>query len=328
LLRFLGFYEQVTSGFGKYRSSEASQPLSHFNWVSGAFKKAVALRAALLSSIISQKGISEKDEQTTIPVILARDVHLAQTCAMPRILTLKPSGVIAFVAVFGCEAISAQVIDANRPGFSFTTGVVPNGRWQLETGIAYARPGDSGSRTTSAPLAEIRLGVADDIEIFVSSINWLQSESANSESSGLVDAIIGTKIAVGGGEKLRSAVLFQLSAPIGKSDFSSDAWDPSAAYVWAYDSHIPLAGTVKVSYFGDRFQLDNGLQLPFAISDRQSAFVEWEANLPEGGSDSHWLNGGFLWLLDDRRQIDFEAGAGLNKAAGDYRLSAGFSVLF
>ena len=32
--------------------------------------------------------------------------------------------------------------------------------------------------------------------------------------------------------------------------------------------------------------------------------------------------------VDDRRQIDFEAGAGLNDAAGDYRLSAGFSILF
>ncbi len=252
---------------------------------------------------------------------------MPKLAAMFRRLTLIACGVIAFVAALGCEAASAQVIDANRPGFSFTTGVVPRGQWQLETGIAYARPG-SDSRSTSLPLAEVRYGVADDMEVFASSINWSRSEFANSDSSGLTDANIGIKVAAGSGDRLRSAVLFQLSVPIGDSDFSSDDWDPSVAYVWAYESRIPLAGTVMVSKYGDRYQLDNGLQLPFSINDRQSAFVEWEMNLPEGGRDAHWLNGGLLWLLDDRRQIDFEAGAGLNDAAGDYRLSAGFSILF
>lgn len=246
---------------------------------------------------------------------------------MARQLKLQAKGVIALLAGLCCEAASAQAIDANRPGFSFTTGVVPDGRWQLETGIAYARPG-SDSRTTSLPFAEVRYGVSDDMELFASSLNWARSEIANSDRSGLTDANIGIKVAAGDRGLLRSAVLFQLSVPIGDSDFSSDDWDPSVAYVWAYDSRIPLAGTVMVSNFDGRYQLDNGLQLPFSINERQNAFLEWEMNLPEGGNDAHWLNGGFMWLLDNRRQIDFEAGAGLNDAAGDYRLSAGFSILF
>ncbi len=166
------------------------------------------------------------------------------------------------------------------------------------------------------------------MEIFASSLNWSNREFANRESSGLVDANIGIKIAAGDGERLRSAVLFQLSVPIGDSQFSSDDWDPSVAYVWAYDSRVPLVGTVMLSDFGGTYQLDNGLQVPFTINDRQTVFVEWEANLPEGGNDAHWLNGGLMWLLDDSRQIDFEVGAGLNDTAGDYRLSAGFSILF
>ena len=243
------------------------------------------------------------------------------------VLNVKAYGVIALVAAFVCEVASAQSIDANRPGFSFTTGVVPNGRWQLETGVAYARPG-SNSRTTSLPLAEVRYGVSDDLEVFVSSLNWSRRELGNSDRSGLVDANVGIKVAAGDRGLLRSAVLFQLSVPIGDSDFSSDDWDPSVAYVWAYDSRIPLAGTVMVSNFDGTYQLSNGFQLPFSISDRQNAFLEWEVNLPEGGNDAHWLNGGFMWLLDDRRQIDIEAGVGLNDTAGDYRLSAGFSILF
>lgn len=246
---------------------------------------------------------------------------------MLRIPSVKTSGVITFAVAFACEIASAQTIDANRPGFSFTTGTVPDGRWQLETGVAYARPG-SNSRTTALPFAEIRYGVADDMEIFVSSLNWANSEVGNRDTSGLLDANVGIKIAAGGGERLRSAVLFQLSVPIGDNDFSSDEWDPGIAYVWAYDGRVPLVGTVMVRDTGDRYQLDNGLQLPYSLNDRQTVFVEWEANLPEGGNDAHWLNGGLMWLLDDRRQIDFEAGVGLNDTAGDYRLSAGFSIFF
>ena len=228
---------------------------------------------------------------------------------------------------FDCSVASAQKIDANRPGFAFTTGVVPDGLWQLETGVAYARPG-SNSNTTSLPLAEVRYGLTDDMELFVSSLNWSRAEFGNSDRSGLVDAKVGVKIAAGDRGLLHSAVLFQLSVPIGDSDFSSDDWDPSVAYVWAYDSRIPLIGTVMVSNYGGTYQLDNGLQVPFYHNDRQSTFLEWEVNLPEGGDEAHWLNGGLLWLLDDRRQIDFEAGVGLNDTAGDYRLSAGFSILF
>jgi hypothetical protein len=124
------------------------------------------------------------------------------------------------------------------------------------------------------------------------------------------------------------AILLQLSVPVGNSDLSSDRFDPGAAFVWTHAGRIPLAGTVKVSRSRDGFRLDNGLKLPFSLGGTHSAFVEWEASLPEGGSDAHWLNGGYQWLLDDRIQFDANAGIGLNDRAGNYRIGAGFSILF
>ena len=155
----------------------------------------------------------------------------------------------------------------------------------------------------------------------------LRVESGGSDASGLLDPIVGAKIATSDG-KFKTALLFQVSVPIGDDDLSSDEFDPSAAFIWTYNGQIPLAGTVSVTHAFDQLIFGNGLKLPFAINDRQSAFVEWEALLPEGGGDAHWLKGGFQWLLDDRRQIDINAGAGLNDEAGDYRLGAGFSILF
>ena len=81
-------------------------------------------------------------------------------------LSWSLAGAIVALALPGMAA--GQVVDTNRPGFSFTPGVVADGRWQLETGIAYERP-DSGSHSISLPQAEARFGLSDGVELFVSS---------------------------------------------------------------------------------------------------------------------------------------------------------------
>jgi len=219
-----------------------------------------------------------------------------------------------------------QAIDTNRPGFSFTPGVVEQGAWQLETGMTYSRFG-SGSRAIALPNAEFRYGVGGGTEVFVSGISWIDSELGNSDVSGFGDISLGTKITLGEPDRdTRMALLFLVSAPTGKRELSSDRWDPSLGLVWSRSGSLPLAGTVKVSDLGNGLQLDNGLKLPFAIDDRRSAFVEWEANIPENGGSRHWLNSGFQWLLSDDVQIDVSADLGLNDVGDDYRFGVGFSM--
>jgi len=245
---------------------------------------------------------------------------------LARCLTVPAMAIVVSLIVPGTA--TGQAVDTNRPGFSFTPGIVADGRWQLETGIAYDRPG-GGSHSLSLPLADARFGLSEGVELFVSSISWSDANLGAGSASGLVDVAVGTKLALTDNDaKTRMAVLFQLSVPTGDSDFSSDRYDPSAAFIWTHDGGIPLAGTVKVSRYREGFQLDNGLKLPFSLGGAHSAFVEWEASLPEGGNDVHWLNGGYQWLMDERMQLDANAGIGLNDRAGDYRLGAGFSILF
>lgn len=226
------------------------------------------------------------------------------------------------VACFIPGAVFGQAIDTNRPGFSFSPNVVAPGAWQVETGLTYMRI-DSNNDSTSLPQAEFRYGMADEVELFVSSLGWVDGNGA----SGFLDPAIGAKASLSDARAtVNMALLFQLSVPIGGNEVSSDSWDPSLAFIWAMKGGLGLAGTVKISEFDNDFQVDNGLKLPFTINDRQSAFVEWEANLPENGGSSHWLNAGYQWLLDDRMQVDFNAGAGLNDRAGDYHLGVGFSM--
>ena len=230
------------------------------------------------------------------------------------------------VAFAAPNRVAAQAIDTNRPGFSYSPNVVGVGQWQLETGIAYTRP-DSDAHTTSLPTAEFRFGVADQVELFVTSLSWSKTSSAGNDVSGLVDMAIGTKIDIGDAEaSTQMALLFQLSVPTGDDNFSSDRWDPSFAFVWSHNADLAIAGTVKISKYRSGYQLDNGLKLPFSLGKAGSAFVEWEANLPENGGNTHWLNGGYQRLIDDHIQLDFNAGVGLNDRADDYRLGIGFSI--
>jgi len=222
--------------------------------------------------------------------------------------------------------VAAQAIDTNRPGFSLSPNVVESGQWQVETGIAYSRP-DSDSHTTSLPEADIRFGVADQVEVFASYLSWAKSSSGGNDTSGLVDMAIGTKVDISdAGARTQMAFGFQLSVPTGNDSYSSDRWDPSVGFIWLHAADITIAGTVKISNYETGYQLDNGLKLPFSLGEAGSAFVEWEANLPEGGGSTHWLNGGYQLLIDSDMQLDFNFGLGLNDRAGDYRLGIGFSI--
>ena len=145
-------------------------------------------------------------------------------------------------AVFVMPGLAAgQAIDTNRPGFSFSPNVVGPGQWQLETGFSYSRS-DNGSYTTSLPGAEIRYGVADQLEIFLSSVTWSKTKSTGSDSSGLADMAIGTKIKISDADaRTQMAVLFQVSVPVGDSNLSSDRWDPSLGFIWAHSVSLPIA---------------------------------------------------------------------------------------
>jgi hypothetical protein len=238
------------------------------------------------------------------------------------------SAIVLFSALlFGAAAPAvSQVIDTNRPGFSFTPGVVGKGNWQVETGIGFSQ-NDSDSETLSLPNAEVRYGTGERVEVFVSSLGWAEDDSFGSKASGLTDIAVGTKIAVSEpASATKMAVLLQLSLPTGDDRFTSDEVNPAIGFIWAHSGRFNLAGTAKLSDTPGGYQFDNGLKLPFAIDDRRSWFVEWEANIPERGGDSHWANGGFQWLMQDNIQIDLNAGVGLNSGAGDYRFGVGFSI--
>ncbi len=245
-----------------------------------------------------------------------------------RSVVIERGAIAILLACAAVQSVAADVIDTNRPGFSFTPTVVDKQAWQIETALTYLRS-DGGLRQLSLPNAELRYGIGNDVEVFASGISWNDAEVGSADARGLGDISFGTKIGLDiSGEKLTSAVLFLVSVPVGEDEFTSDRWDPSLGFVWTYSGRIPLAGTARITDREDGLGFDNGLKLPVQIDERQTVFVEWEANFPARGSNSHWLNSGYQRLLSDDIQIDVAIDVSLSDFGDDYRFGVGFSTRF
>ena len=222
----------------------------------------------------------------------------------------------------------AQAIDTNRPGFSYATTTVAPGNWQFESGLAWNEPGDD-DESWALPSLELRVGLADSLEVYLSNLSWQNASAPGNDVHGWLDPIVGVKLRLDDGDRIwGAALLAQVSVPLGENAFSTDRWDPAVAFAWSLGTAIPLAGSARVTWLDDEVLFDNGLKLPWSLGDRQVIFAEWEANVREDSDDAHWLNAGYQFLIDAERQLDLNAGWGLNDDAGDFRVGAGFSMRF
>ena len=245
---------------------------------------------------------------------------------LPRIRIFSIVSVLLTIAL--AVHANSTAIDTNRPGFSFSPNVVDAGTWQIETALGYGRS-DGGLESFTLPQLELRYGAGDIWEVFVSGVSWNKVDSAGSRADGFGDVAIGAKLAIGNPDsEARVALLLLFSAPTGARDFSSDRWDPSVGLVWSGGGKFPFAGTAKISNVDGGLVFGNGLKLPMQLTERQSVFLEWEANIPASGRSSHWLNTGFQWLLSKDVQLDAGADLSLSESGDEYRLGVGFSTRF
>jgi hypothetical protein len=176
---------------------------------------------------------------------------------------------------------------------------------------------------------EICIGIGDGLEAFVSGINWTWQEHNKAEQEGFKDINAGLKWNLSRRDgAFSTALLGPFSIPVGDNALTGDRWDPTAAFIWAGNRDLALSGTVKVSKFKSGCQLGNGLKWAFPAGNSGTFFVEWEANLPEGGDDAHWMNFGDQLLSGANSQLDINGGLGLNNDSDDYRAGLGFSHRF
>ena len=241
----------------------------------------------------------------------------------------------------------------DRPDFTESTVTVPDGRIQLEAGYTYTYDSGDGVRTQDHTYPEIllRVGLREDVELRLEWTGWSHVEEVFRERN---DA--GRRVKVrdrnDGGNDMNIGLKFHLidqdgwvpdfgiivdaDVPTGANGQTSGDVDPAVKLLWAYDltDKLALAGNVNfaapTSDTGRFFQASSSLSLAAGITERLGGYVEYFGFYPgeRGQGDTHFVNGGFTYLITNNFQVDIRVGMGLNDEADDLFTGLGFAWRF
>lgn len=225
-----------------------------------------------------------------------------------------------------------------RPSFSTPPNVVGPGFWQVEAGIGWdhdaPEAGDSATIVT-VPNTTLRLGVTRRIELRAATAGLVRLSEGGRRETSAADTALGVKyqLAFQEGFGLDIAVVPMISLPTGGAASSNSA-DPSAILTAARRfGAAQLNGNVKwtrQSYGAAATEraarLDLSLVLAHPLWRRWSAF--WEGVTSDSGLEdaqaSFAANAGIQRLVGESLLIDVYGGLGLNDAATNWRIGAGF----
>ena len=218
-------------------------------------------------------------------------------------------------------------IGTGRPSFGTGTTPVPVGHFQLESGYQYTEDGDSKTHTFPQFLA--RYGVFDGIELRVS---WTGLVIPEGGDSGTTDLRFGTKLAVRKQDGFVPAMAFQPSFTVPTGDASaSDQLDPQVQFplAWSVGENVSVLanlvlGTSSVGH-DTRPVYAQSLLVGYALTDRLNVFGEYFGVNTQDRAETHNVDAGVLFLLNDNAQLDFVIGGGLNEQADDFFVGAGYS---
>lgn len=263
-------------------------------------------------------------------------------------MTTRHSGAVALATLLATVAVPALAQSlppfvVERPSFSTPPEVVGRGYWQIETGVGWDHeaPEDAdGVTTLSAPNVIIRVGVNRRLELRASAIGLLSVDGPRTRTTAPTDVEVGVKyqLAAQSGVGLDLSVVPMVSLPTGGTGVSSGNADPSAILTVARSLGVAnLNGNLKWSApsvgsgANERAQaLDWSLVLAHPLWGRWSAFWEGVANdVDTKGVETAWVaNAGLGRLFGETLLVDVYGGVGLNDAAPNWRVGAGFGWRF
>lgn len=224
---------------------------------------------------------------------------------------------------------TADTISAERPGFASGPTPLARGLMQIEAGYQYTE--DGRVEAHQLPQLVLRSGIADNLELQVAWAGYSQIDFPGGSVDGISDLTLGLKTQLPGesSSPWTAGLYGGVSLPVGDSEFSSDAVDPTVGFFWTYarNNQPTIFGTVVASStsFADDRSLTGGASvgMGFAIDTRWGAYLELFSLFGEGSAPAHNANGGFTYLVNDDLQLDFEGGVGLSDNAGDFFVGFG-----
>jgi hypothetical protein len=247
-----------------------------------------------------------------------------------------------------CEGDSAcdlppifEPIATDRPHFTKVPSVVGLGVLQLETGYTYGHESGRGNDfhdIHSFPEALVRVGALAEWLEFRFGWTWVEQRSRTHDSSDASDPEIGVKIALTPQEQFLPESAVVIHAALGSDLFdtspSLDGFDPGAdfLYSWELSEAVSTGGATQFHrrHAGRAYtEFSQSWILERSFTDEIEGYGEWFMLAPDGADflhTQHYADGGILYQFTPNVQCDVSAGCGLNDAALDFFVGAGFSI--
>ncbi len=246
------------------------------------------------------------------------------------------------------------VISTDRPSFSDTTGIVPVGHYQLETGYTFTfrNRDDVETQRHNGPEILARVGLIDDrleLRATTSAYVWSRTNDGSgagfASSEGFSDVALGFKLKLTDQEGALPRLVLEgiTTVGAGNRDISTRQVEPTVKLIWSYDLEklcgdkwkgFGVYGNFNYAYpttDGERFSQGAGsICGTYAITDKLGVFAEYYVVGPaaKGTDAAHSVDFGTSYLIDNRVQLDARVGFGLNKTADNAFAGVGISFLF
>lgn len=255
---------------------------------------------------------------------------------------------LACIATWAPTASAADgAIVTDRPDFVESSDVVPPGRLQLETSLAFERERQPGMRARlSATPTLLRIGVAENWELRFETDGRLRlSTSAGgltNRQRGWADLSFGVKWHQRSGDAQAGTPglgwLLHVDTDSGSGAFRGQGMRPSLRMVAEWELPGGWAVGVMPGLYRDRNEdgrrFIGGIFAAVAgksLTDRLRGFVEiagQQLASARNGASLITLNSGLAYLLQDDLQLDAALSRGLNKNAPDLAMTVGLSARF
>jgi hypothetical protein len=229
--------------------------------------------------------------------------------------------------------VSAQQAElvTDRPDFTESAVVVPADSLQLEGGATWL-DGSEGSELLSGPELLLRWGIAESVELRLVAPDRLWDSAADG-IDGFTDVAVGAKFQLARGAAGWDAALIAIAyLPTGDIGLTSDAVDPVVAVAVARDVSPNWSLGAQVTTAWPTIDEDRRLAagatvvLGAGLGERVGTFIELAAERLEDEPTGILLHHGYTFAMTPTVQLDLHAAAGLNDAAPDLLLGAGFAV--
>jgi hypothetical protein len=251
-----------------------------------------------------------------------------------KVAFLAVAALVCLPGPLASQAVEEEPLITDRPDFTESAETMAPGRVQLETGFTRI---DEGGDTATDAWGEVlvRIGLSQRVELRLGLNSYLQTTRPGEDLSGLQDSSIGVKIklrdTIEGSARPQVALLVGTTLPTGSTEYREPHAHPGTALAlaWSLSPRFGLGVNLDYAYLseeGEQFgELAASVAIGYALSKRLGGYLEYFGFDPQSGGrpGTHFLDGGFTWLLSNNAQLDARAGVGLNSAAADYFVGLG-----